>query len=464
MEHAASRPSPSRATDLAWVAALVVLYGALHLPGLGHPPALVGDEAWYVPAARAWLTPGALDPNPNHPPLGKMLIATGMAVLGDQPLGWRVASSLFGLLSVLLTFAFGRALFRSPLAAGLAGALVATDFLAFTESRLATLDTFVSFFLLAGLYCGWRAARAERPVAWLSAAGAMLGLATATKLNGLSGLPILLCFAFLRPRELPRWPLWAAAPVLGALVATFALVHLPLVARGAPPSWMLYAGNLQHHYGGTFQHEQMGSMLDWVTLRRPFWFLFANDQASQRLTMLGGWGNFVLWWGFWPILAARVASRRRPDLAVACSYLGLWLSWLASLETRNGALALKGGFFYYMLPCVPFMALAVGRQLSLAARSPRGLLAGALFLGTMAWVAVLFWPTLVAEAIPYARMDQVLALVGGVQPSRWAPWTVLLAAGLAAFVLLSTPPGDPDEAPPRAPEQEPASAPEQAPG
>lgn len=242
-----------------------------------------------------------------------------------------------------------------------------------------------------------------------------------------------------------------AGPVLGALALAFVLAHVPLLARGAPPSWMLYAGNLQHHFSGTFAHEQMGSMLDWVTLRRPFWFLWLNDPARQELTTLAGWGNFVFWWGFWPILAMRVAKGSRGDRAVALAYLGLWLCWLASFHVRNGVVELKGGFFFYMLPCVPFMALAMGRQLALASEAPRGLLAGGLFLAGMAWATDLFWPTLVARTIPYSRMDEILVLAGDPVHCAWGAAPLAGAAVLTGLLLLATPPGPaatrPDPAP-----------------
>src|SRR5204863_4781122 len=81
---------------------------ALRMLWLAAPDgALIFDEKYYVNAARVILgippgqdtyTEDALgrDPNTEHPPLAKLLIAASMAVLGDNPYGWRIPSVAFG--------------------------------------------------------------------------------------------------------------------------------------------------------------------------------------------------------------------------------------------------------------------------------------------------------------------------------------------------------------------------------
>ena len=87
------------------------------LVGLGHPDVLVFDETYYVKDAHTLSQLGyegswPADPNvafnagdPTgflpaasfvaHPPVGKWIIATGMAVFGaDNPVGWRISVAL----------------------------------------------------------------------------------------------------------------------------------------------------------------------------------------------------------------------------------------------------------------------------------------------------------------------------------------------------------------------------------
>ena len=67
------------------------------------------DEIHYLPAARELLT-GFDYRNPEHPPLGKEIIAAGIALFGDNAWGWRIFSALAGALAL---FAGMRALWHT---------------------------------------------------------------------------------------------------------------------------------------------------------------------------------------------------------------------------------------------------------------------------------------------------------------------------------------------------------------
>src|SRR6266568_4070089 len=73
---------------------------ALFLIGLGKPASMYYDEGYFVPEARVFLrgTPKAnpLAPPLAKPPLGKLIMALGMKVIGDNPFGWRIAGAVAG--------------------------------------------------------------------------------------------------------------------------------------------------------------------------------------------------------------------------------------------------------------------------------------------------------------------------------------------------------------------------------
>jgi dolichyl-phosphate-mannose-protein mannosyltransferase len=62
------------------------------------------DEFHYVPAAKEIIAMGKV-PNTEHPPLGKIFMAIGIAAFGDRPIGWRVMSTVFGALSFVGRYA-----------------------------------------------------------------------------------------------------------------------------------------------------------------------------------------------------------------------------------------------------------------------------------------------------------------------------------------------------------------------
>jgi 4-amino-4-deoxy-L-arabinose transferase-like glycosyltransferase len=177
------------------------------------------DEPVYVGTATVYLKEHSLRYNPEHPPLGKLIIATGVLVAdphlkagfpGDQSrLGrhllfesgndaqrlmfWaRLPMIVLTLLFALVVCAFARDL------TGRVGGLVALALYAFSpdviaHGSLATLDVPAAGFVLTSIWLTWRARR--RPGVYLPLAAVALGAALATKMNTLSAVPVVLLLA-----------------------------------------------------------------------------------------------------------------------------------------------------------------------------------------------------------------------------------------------------------------------------
>ncbi len=155
---------------------------------LDQPPGgLIWDEAYYVNAARvidglpvppqehyADAPPG-IDPNAEHPPLGKVLIALSISVLGDGPLGWRLPSLVAGMVALFAFYGIVRGAGAGPWLAILALALLAFDNLTHVHGRIATLDILVLAPMLVG---AWLASRGR----W-ALAGIAIGIALLVKLT-----------------------------------------------------------------------------------------------------------------------------------------------------------------------------------------------------------------------------------------------------------------------------------------
>lgn len=184
------------------------------------------DEPAYVGTAVAYTREHSLRHNPEHPPLGKLLIAIGTSLAqphfdtsferdqvkrgqhllydsGNDP--WRLM--LFARLPVIaLTLLFGLVVlaFARELT-GPVGGLAALALYAFTpdviaHGSLATLDVPASGFALTSVWLLWRARTRSRLGLHLVGAGAALGAAVAVKMNMLAAIPVVVLLTLLTVR------------------------------------------------------------------------------------------------------------------------------------------------------------------------------------------------------------------------------------------------------------------------
>ncbi|WP_443058298.1 phospholipid carrier-dependent glycosyltransferase [Streptomyces sp. NBC_00820] len=217
------------------------------------------DEPVYVATATDYLREHRLRYNPEHPPLGKLLIAAGVAVAdphydpsytgtqgdvgrhllyesGNDP--WRLM--LWARLPVIaLTLLFGLVVWAfAGEVTGTAGGLVALALYAYSpdviaHGSLATLDVPTAGFVLTSAWLVWLAR--QRPWRCLPLAGAALGAAVATKMSALPAVPVLMALAVVSVRAaLPgtgswrRWR-WREARLCLAGAAVVALVAVAVV-------------------------------------------------------------------------------------------------------------------------------------------------------------------------------------------------------------------------------------------
>ncbi|HEX9398545.1 MAG TPA: glycosyltransferase family 39 protein [Anaeromyxobacter sp.] len=380
-------PGPVSALGLVVLASLLCRLGWLNVPDR----ALIFDEAYYVNAARTmlgWPVPPAApyaaeppgrDPNREHPPLGKLAIATSMRWLGDTPLGWRLPSLVAGVASILLVFLIVLAARGDPWLGVVAATLFAFDNLAFVHSRIGTLDMpLVACLLLAA----WLALR-DRPLL----AGMACALAALIKITGVHGSLALVLLLAVRGswswRDTGRWPaasvraiafllvgfvgLWTAGLWLldlnvGAyrtpwehlrfmLHYGFSLVNVqgPQGQESHPWQWLL--NEVQMTYLRTEQRVLVNGA---VTAVRP-----VIDFRGAMNPLIIGAAPLGVGYAIW-----RVWTRR--------DVLALWVvTWIAATHLPFYPLAMlqhRVSYIFYFLPTLPAVAVAlasVSRQAGL---------------------------------------------------------------------------------------------------
>jgi len=356
---------------------LIVGFGALARGyRLADPRgALIFDEAYYVQAARviAGLAVASdhlpvdarsgLDPNSEHPPLAKLILAGCIRAFRDRELSWRVPSVLLGTLCIWLVYRIALQLGGTRGQALLAAFIVAFENMCVVHSRIATLDIYMVAFVLAGTWLYF--------ASLFEVAGITFAVAGLCKLNGLGGLAALALYEAGRLANAPPETRWKQArPLL--LTSGVAAVFFVL-ALGALDCWVTtYRNPLAHvahiiDYASHLTHQgqpqaPQSTPLQWWLDGGAFEYLkttvgLSNGDVRTLVLFRGALSEHVIFAAPLALLyAAQLAWRGRSRLgtfavaSVLMSYVPFLLSW---------ALTSRVSYIFYMLPSVPAIALAI---------------------------------------------------------------------------------------------------------
>jgi dolichyl-phosphate-mannose-protein mannosyltransferase len=385
------------------LSSMIVAGIVLRVRGIAFPPRFTFDEHHFVPNARRYLL-GEIDDN-DHPPLGKLLIAVGILLFGDNPVGWRAASLIFGLQSLVIAAALARVLFANPRAGWFAAAFFAGDGFFLAYSRTALLDGGLTCLIL------WSLLAAVTAETWrgVLACALLVGLAASVKWSGgMAVVPAVAAILILR--RAPRWSLllFAAAPImhLALWLATF-----PLSGRPADPRALLTLMHelLRRHIEiGHSQNPLASPWYTWPVLYHPIVVKLADHGTGRRYA--SSVGNPLLFFSSTLVVVATlqagvaaVVRARKAGLRVSAMLLGYlsflppvmraatlltigWLALLAPWMVGRGSYT----FMYHYLPSYGFaLALVAGAAAHLEQRFPRAV---SIYVGLALAIGVFFAP------------------------------------------------------------------------
>jgi dolichyl-phosphate-mannose-protein mannosyltransferase len=352
--------------------------------------AVIFDERYYVNAARIILgwhvnpddpyagSPHGLDPNHEHPPLGKLMIAGSMKLFGNDALGWRLPSLVAGVAAIVLVYLIVRAAARDEWLATIAATTFAFDNLVLVQSRIATLDMPYVVLLLLGVWL-WL-----RGMPFL--AGAACGVAALVKLPAVYGAAALLLLAVgAVAHERWRRRTWSRQHLRGLilLVVSFVGVWLlglwaldvaftPYNSPFAHLRYMFHYGFALSHGGGPVNSES--NPWQWLANRVeiPYFKVDQNISVGGHVTATrpvvdfeGAMNPVVI--GIAPLAFTYSAYRawRFGDR------LSLWVvAWVAATYLSYYPLVLishRTTYLYYFLPTLPAVAVAIAQLLREAA-------------------------------------------------------------------------------------------------
>ncbi len=143
----------------------------------------------------------------SHPPLGKVLMALSISIFGMTPFGWRFAGALAGVLMLPGMYLLGKWLTKRRIGAFMAMFLMAVDLMHFTQTRIATIDSFVVLFIIWSyafmiyyIRMDYWHTKLWKTLVPLALSGLFMGLSVASKWTG--------CYAGVGLAVLFFWSVW----------------------------------------------------------------------------------------------------------------------------------------------------------------------------------------------------------------------------------------------------------------
>lgn len=393
---------------------------------LDEPDTLSGEPSWYngmyfdeiYHARTGYEHLHGLQPYEiSHPPLGKVMISWAIRIFGMTPFGWRFAGATCGVLMLPGMYLLGRLLFKKRRYAILTCLCLAFDTMHFTQTRIATIDSFVVlfiiwsvYFMLRWFYTDFFGKKLAYTMIPLALSGACMGLAVASKWTG--------CFAGLGLAAIFFFGIWRRWKGVREAKATDSAQRDPLAAEAAKsgdkrllitiascliffvlvPAAIYYCSYIPYFApsGGVtlkrivdaaeymlWYHSEPGRGMDhlyyapwyrWPLSEIPMYYADDRYTPAGYAYAIWAFGNYAVWWaGFAALLTVLYAWVKHQALPVLCRGYRERISPLAPQGERDARPALllicfcaqylpwigvpRGTYIYHYFPSVPFIIL-----------------------------------------------------------------------------------------------------------
>ena len=405
----------------------------------------------------------------THPPLGKVLMTLAVSIFGMTPFGWRFAGALAGVLMLPGMYVLGRLLTRRRWAGLLAMVLMACDCMHFAQTRIATIDSFVTLFIIWSTYFMCRyvlmdyyATPFKKTLVPLGLSGLLMGLAIASKWTGVYagvGLAVMF-FVSLYGRvqegraarkllkdeqnETPitdriraageTWDQRAVRTIMWCLLFFVAVPGVIYYLSFYPVFVNTYGGlsvkkvidasvhmfNYHSAPGLGMDHPYYSPWYQWPVCQKPMWY-YSSAKFLDTGSTIFAFGNPAVWWtglaALLFILCDALIKRMKANrqnvpaernvcaLLVLVGFTAQYLPWV---------LVPRGTYIYHYFPSVPFLILAgallVGQWMEKYHKMGRRVAACWMVLAFTLFIG--FYPYVSGLRVPFVWLDMMRWLPG----------------------------------------------------
>lgn len=337
----------------------------------------------------------------THPPLGKELIALGVLIFGMCPFGWRFMGTLFGVLMVPVIYNFSKKFFKETWISIVTTILFSFDFMHFVQTRISTIDVYVTLFIMLSyyfMYCYTRLSffdtKLSKTFLPLGLCGLAMGLSWASKWTGIyssAGLAIIFfaqmfqrfreyLFAVKNPngksgeiehaevirtfhRKLITTLLACCVFFIVVPACIYLLSYIPF-NDGTDRTFITKVVEAQktmynYHSDLDATHPYGSKWYQWPIMYRPIWY-YSSVVSDTVREGISAFGNPLVWWAGIPafvfMLVLIAVKRDRKAAFLSIGYLSQYAPWF--IVTRVV-------FIYHYFPSVPFITMMLGYSMYL---------------------------------------------------------------------------------------------------
>lgn len=332
----------------------------------------------------------------THPPLGKAIMAVGILIFGMCPFGWRFMGTLFGVLMIPIIYNFAKKFFGETWICIVTTLLFTFDFMHFVQTRIATIDVFVTLFIMLSyyfMYCYTKLNFYDTPLKKtfipLGLCGIAMGLSWASKWTGIYSSAGLCVIFFIQMYKRFREYQYAGKNIDGSTdgishkyisdnfvkmfvktivfcciffivipVIIYILSYIPfndgtdrtLITKVIEAQKTMF----NYHSALKDTHPYSSTWYQWPIMYKPMWY-YSGITADNLREGISAFGNPLVWWAGIPafiyMLYLIYKDKDKKAIFLTLGYLSQYAPWLMVTRTV---------FIYHYFPSVPFVTVMLG--------------------------------------------------------------------------------------------------------
>lgn len=393
------------------------------------------DEIYHARTAKEYID-GRYSYENTHPPLGKFFISLGIRAFGMNPFGWRIAGALFGIAMLPFLYVFGKRMMKKTWLTTAVTLLFAFDFMHFVQTRIATIDVFITFFVILMYFFMYLYSQMsfydtplEKTFRPLALCGISMGLGCASKWTGVyAGLGLAVIFfaiLYQRFREyqyakthpdgstngishnmiVKKFPAYTKKTILFCCLVfvvipacIYTLSYIPFNDSSGNGLFTQMINNqktmFNYHSQLVSEHSFSSKWYQWPIMSRPIWY-YSGKVSDTVYEGISAFGNPLVWWvgipAFMYMVYLAIANKDRTARFLTIGYLAQYLPWVFITRTT---------FIYHYFPSVPFVVLMIGYSMSRIVKENKKLrIAAFVYVAAAIGLFVLFYPVLSGHGI-----------------------------------------------------------------